>query len=82
MKAQKRQKTPSHLVMSQSEKMDANYDQKVNQKIIQTNLKNKQANQKIAEKNRKKQAEQLTELNNNSSKVKKRKTGPEAFNFY
>jgi flagellar motility protein MotE (MotC chaperone) len=81
-KSPRRQKTPSHLVMSQSEKNDVNYDKRENQKTIETNLKNKQANMKAAEKNRKKQNEQLNELNKNSSKVKRRNRSNEAFTFY
>jgi len=81
-KTHKRQKTPSHLVMSQSEKNDVNYDKRENQKVIESNLKNKEANMKAAEKNRRKQNEQLNELNKNSSKVKRRNKANEAFTFY
>lgn len=80
-KTQKRSKTPSHMVMSQDEKMEVNYDARENRKVIQDNLKNKEANMKAARKQREKQTEELNKLNNSSSKVKKKKS-PEAFGFY
>jgi hypothetical protein len=76
----KKQKTPSHMIMTQAEKRDVNYDARENQKVIEQNLKNKDKNQKIAEKQRRKQNEELNKLNQHSSKVKKVKTT--AFTFY
>jgi len=80
-KTQKRSKTPSHLVMSQDEKLEVNYDARENRKVIQDNLKNKEANMKAARKQREKQTEELNKLNQSGNKTKKRKN-PEAFSFY
>jgi hypothetical protein len=79
--AQKRNKTPKHLIMSAAEKNDVNYDARENRKVVDQNLKNKEANMKAARKQREKQTEELKNLNNTSSKVKKRRNA-EAFNFY
>lgn len=80
-KTQKRNKTPSHMIMTHEEKMNVNYDARENRKVIQENLKNKEANMAAARKQREKQTEELNKLNNSSSKVKKKKN-PDAFSFY
>jgi hypothetical protein len=81
VKSHKPQKTPSNMVMTHSEKQDVNYDARENHKAVEKNARNKDANQKIAEKNRKKYNNELNKLNANSSKVKKKKSA-EAFGFY
>lgn len=72
------------MVMSQAEKVSVNYDARENRKAINKNLKNKEANLKHAEKQRKKQVTELTAANNTSKVANKaRKNRPhEAFNFY
>jgi len=79
-KTQKRQKTPSHMVMTHSEKRDVNYDARENQKVIEENLKNKDKNMKHAEKQRQKQVEEANKQNATTSKVKKVKNT--TFTFY
>jgi hypothetical protein len=67
--------------MTQAEKNEVNYDARENRKIVDKNLKNKDANMKAARKRRAKENEELNKLNNNSSKVKRKKSA-EAFSFY
>lgn len=69
------------MLMTHEEKNDVNYDARENRKIVDQNLKNKEANMKAARKQREKQTEELKNLNNSSSKVK-RKRNAEAFSFY
>jgi hypothetical protein len=79
--AQKRNKTPKHMLMTHDEKNDVNYDARENRKVVDQNLKNKEANMKAARKQREKQTDELKNLNNTSSKVKRKKNS-DAFSFY
>lgn len=80
-KSHKPQRTPKSMVMTHDEKIDVNYDARENRKIIEQNIKDKEANKKAAKKQREKQTEDLKELNENSSKVKKKKK-VEKYSFY
>jgi basic membrane lipoprotein Med (substrate-binding protein (PBP1-ABC) superfamily) len=79
-KTSKRSKTPKHLVMTQAEKRDVNYDARENQKVIEQNLKNKDKNLKHAQKQRQKQLDEANKQNATTSKVKKVKNT--TFSFY
>jgi hypothetical protein len=58
------------------------YHQRTAQEVIEKNKKNRKANQRMADKNRQKQNEQLAELNANTSKVKKKHKPSGQFKFY
>ncbi len=68
------QKTPSSIIMTQEEKTDVNYDARENKKVIEENAAHKKRNAKKTQRAKKKQTEQLNELNKNSNKTKKKTT--------
>lgn len=75
------QKTPLFYRMTQEEKEESNYELKQSRSIIKTNIKNKDVNQKYAEKKKTEDQAYLNELNS-QSKVKKVKKEATPFSFY